>query len=196
MGQTSLPNICCCCPKPERWLSASPLIPPARRVPCTPGRRFLPTVHRACSRWQYSEGVMPSCFLNIRLRCWEYSKPRRSDTCVTVSPGGKPVLGKPDDEAADVVACRVAGGLFDYVTEIVGRHAKFVRAILHGRQAKRKLELLVVIIPQQVFEAGQNIGILDFTCGKLAVVETLAKVEGKARCSLPGWRFVVHQASP
>ena len=94
-------------------------------------------------------------------------------------PGGKPVLGKPDDEAADVVACRVAGGLFDYVTEIVGRHAKFVRAILHGRQAKRKLELLVVIIPQQVFEAGQNIGILDFTCGKLAVVETLAKVEGK-----------------
>ena len=41
---------------------------------------------------QYSDGVTPSCFLNIRLRCWEYSKPRRSDTWETVSPAASPFL--------------------------------------------------------------------------------------------------------
>ena len=40
----------------------------------------------------YSDGVMPSCFLNIRLKCWGYSKPRRSDTCEMVSPEARPFL--------------------------------------------------------------------------------------------------------
>ena len=33
---------------------------------------------------------MPSSFLNIRLKCWEYSKPRLSDTCATVRPAARP----------------------------------------------------------------------------------------------------------
>ena len=33
-----------------------------------------------------ADGVTPSCFLNILLRCWGYSKPRRSVTWETVSP--------------------------------------------------------------------------------------------------------------
>lgn len=42
--------------------------------------------------WQYSDGVTPSCFLNIRLKCWGYSKPRRSDTWEMVYPAASPFL--------------------------------------------------------------------------------------------------------
>ena len=47
-------------------------------------------------------------------------------------PCRKPVLGKLDDELADVVARRVAGGFLDDIAEVIGGHAQFVGAILHG----------------------------------------------------------------
>lgn len=35
---------------------------------------------------QYSDGVIPVCFLNIRLRCCEYSNPSPYATCAMPSP--------------------------------------------------------------------------------------------------------------
>ena len=61
-------------------------------------------------------------------------------------PCRQPVLGKLDDEPTDVVARRVAGRLFDDIAEVVGRHAEFVGAILHGGQAEGQLELVLEII--------------------------------------------------
>ena len=60
--------------------------------------------------------------------------------------GGKTVLGKLDDELADVVACRVPGRFFDYIAEIVGRHAQFVGAVLHGGQTEGQLEFVLEIV--------------------------------------------------
>ena len=50
-------------------------------------------------------------------------------------PCRQPVLGKLDDELADVVARRVTGGFLDDIAEVVGGHTQFVGAILHGGQA-------------------------------------------------------------
>ena len=35
-------------------------------------------------------------------------------------PGGKTIRGKLDDEATDAVACRIARGLFDDLTNVIG----------------------------------------------------------------------------
>ena len=75
----------------------------------------------------------------------------------------------------------VAGGischLLEHITEIVGRHAQLVSAILHCRQTERQLEFLPVITLQQIVEPYQYIGILQFACNELPVVETLAEVQ-------------------
>ena len=89
----------------------------------------------------------------------------------------QPVLGKPDDEAADVVARRVAGRLLDDITEVVGRHAEPVGAILHGGQAERQLELVLEIVAQQAVETDEDVGVLNLAGDELAVVEPLAEVE-------------------
>ena len=50
-------------------------------------------------------------------------------------PCRKAVLGKLDDELADVAARRVSGGFLDDIAEVISGHAQFVGAILHGGQA-------------------------------------------------------------
>ena len=95
----------------------------------------------------YSDGVTPSCFLNIRLKCWGY-------------PCRQPVLGKLDDELADVVARRVSGGLLDDIAEVIGGHAQFVGAILHGGQTEGQLELVLEILTEQEVEADKDVGVL------------------------------------
>ena len=92
-------------------------------------------------------------------------------------PGGKTVFGKLDDELADVAARRVPCRLFDDISEIVGRHAEFVGAILHGGQAEGKLELVLEIIAKQAVEADEDVGVLNLSGNKLSVVEPLAEVE-------------------
>ena len=89
----------------------------------------------------------------------------------------QPVLGKPDDEATDMVARRVAGRLLDDVAEVVGRHAEPVGAILHGGQAERQLELVLEIVAQQAVETDEDVGVLNLSGDELAVVEPLAEVE-------------------
>ena len=93
--------------------------------------------------------MIPSCFLNIRLKCWGYSKPRRSDTWETVND----------------------------IAEVVGRHTQLVGAILHGGQAEGQLELVLEILTEQAVEADKNVGVLYLSGDELAVVETLAEVE-------------------
>lgn len=61
-------------------------------------------------------------------------------------PGGKTILGKLDDEATDVVACRIARGLFDDIAKVIGRHTELVGTILHSGQTKGQLELVLEII--------------------------------------------------
>ena len=89
----------------------------------------------------------------------------------------KAVLGKLDDELADVVARRVAGGLLDDIAEIVGGHTQFVGAILHGGQAEGQLEFVLEIVAQQAVEADEDVGVLNLAGDELAVVETLAEIE-------------------
>ena len=92
-------------------------------------------------------------------------------------PCRQPVLGKLDDEPTDVVARRVAGRLFDDIAEVVGRHAEFVGAILHGGQAEGQLEFVLEIVAEQAVEADEDVGVLYLPGDELAVVETLAEVE-------------------
>ena len=91
--------------------------------------------------------------------------------------GGKTVLGKLDDELADVAACRVAGGFLDDIAEVIGGHAKLVGAVLHGGQAECQLEPVLEIVAEQAVEADEDVGVLNLAGDKLAVVETLAEVE-------------------
>ena len=92
-------------------------------------------------------------------------------------PCRQPVLGKLDDELADVVARRVAGGFLDDIAEIVGRHAELVGAILHGGQAESQLELVLEIVAEQAVEADEDVGVLYLSGDELAVVKTLAEIE-------------------
>ena len=92
-------------------------------------------------------------------------------------PCRQPVLGKLDDELADVVARRVSGRLLDDIAEIVGRHAELVGAILHCGQAKGILEAVLEIVAEQAVEADEDVGVLYLPGDELAVVETLAEVE-------------------
>ena len=92
-------------------------------------------------------------------------------------PCRKAVLGKLDDELADVVARRVAGGLLDDIAEVIGRHAELVGTILHGGQAESQLELVLEIVAEQAVEADEDVGVLYLSGDELAVVETLAEVE-------------------
>ena len=91
-------------------------------------------------------------------------------------PCRKAVLGKLDDELADVVARRVSGRLLDDIAEIVGRHAEFVGAILHCGQANGILEAVFEIVAEQAVEADEDVGVLYFPGDELAGVETLAEV--------------------
>ena len=77
-------------------------------------------------------------------------------------PCRQPVLGKLDDELADVVARRVSGGFLDDIAEIVGRHAEFVGAILHCGQANGILEAVFEIVAEQAVEADEDVGVLYF----------------------------------
>ena len=92
-------------------------------------------------------------------------------------PCRKPVLGKLDDELADVVARRVAGGFLDDIAEVVGGHAELVGTILHGGQAEGQLELVLEIVAEQAVEVDKDVGVLNLSGDELAVVETLAEVE-------------------
>ena len=76
-----------------------------------------------------------------------------------------------------MVARRVAGRLFDDIAEVVGRHAEFVGAILHGGQAEGQLEFVLEIVAEQAVEADEDVGVLYLPGDELAVVETLAEVE-------------------
>ena len=76
-----------------------------------------------------------------------------------------------------MAARRAARGLLDDIAEVVGRHAQFVGAILHGGQAEALLEPILEIVAQQVVEADEDVGVLNLTGDELAVVETLAEVE-------------------
>ena len=92
-------------------------------------------------------------------------------------PCRKAVLGKLDDELADVVARRVSGGFLDDIAEIVGRHAEFVGAILHCGQAEGQLEFVLEILTEQAVEADEDVGVLNLAGDELAVVEPLAEIE-------------------
>ena len=92
-------------------------------------------------------------------------------------PCRQPVLGKLDDKPADMVACRVSGRLLDDISEVVGRHAELVGAILHGGQTEGQLDLVLEIIAKQAVEADEDVGVLYLSGDELAVVETLAEVE-------------------
>ena len=63
-------------------------------------------------------------------------------------PGRESVFRPLNDVSADMVARRVARCLFDRVSEVVGRHAQPVGAILYGRYAERKLFFLLEIVSQ------------------------------------------------
>ena len=92
-------------------------------------------------------------------------------------PCRKAVLGKLDDKLANVVARRVAGGFLDDIAEVIGGHAQFVGAILHGGQAEGLLEFVLEIVAQQAVEADEDVGVLYLSGDELAVVETLAEIE-------------------
>ena len=92
-------------------------------------------------------------------------------------PCRKAVLGKLDDELADVAARRVTGRLLDDIAEVVGRHAELVGAILHGGQGVGQLELVLEVVAQQAVEADEDVGVLNLAGDELAVVEALAEVE-------------------
>ncbi len=92
-------------------------------------------------------------------------------------PRRKAVLGKLDDELADVAARRVPGRLLDDIAEVVGRHTELVGTILHGGQAEGQLELVLEIVAEQAVEADEDVGVLYLSGDELAVVETLAEVE-------------------
>ncbi len=89
----------------------------------------------------------------------------------------KAVLGKLDDEPADVAARRVPGRLLDDIAEVVGGHAQFVGAILHGGQTEGQLEFVLEIVAEQAVEADENVGVFYLAGDELAVVESLAEVE-------------------
>ena len=91
--------------------------------------------------------------------------------------GSQSVLGKPDDEPADMIAGRVACGLLDDVTEIIGRQTQLVGAILYGRQTEGKLQPVLEIIPKQTLETDENVGVLYLAGQELAVVEPLAEIK-------------------
>ena len=105
------------------------------------------------------------------------------------------VLGKLDDELADVVARRVAGGFLDDIAKIIGRHTELVGAILHGRQAEGQLEFVLKIVAQQTVEADEDVGVLNLSGNKLSVVEPLAEVERQFDISPRGWRSEARQVS-
>ena len=84
-------------------------------------------------------------------------------------PCRKPVLGKLEDEPPDVAARRVAGGLLNNIAEIVGRHAEFVGAILHGGQAEGQLEFILEIVAKQAVEADEDVGVFNLSGDELAV---------------------------
>ena len=92
-------------------------------------------------------------------------------------PCRQPVLGKLDDELADVVARRVSGGFLDDIAKIVGGHTQFVGAILHGGQAEGQLEFVLEIVAEQAVEADEDVGVLNLAGDELAVVESLAEIE-------------------
>ena len=103
-------------------------------------------------------------------------------------PCRKPVLGKLDDELADMVARRVPSRLLDDIAEVIGGHAELVGAILHCGQAKGILEAVFEIVAQQTVEADEDVGVLNLAGDELAVVETLAEVECQfdvATCPVP-----------
>ena len=83
----------------------------------------------------------------------------------------QPVLGKLDNELADVVARRVSGGLLNDIAKIVGGHTQFVGAILHCGQAKGILEAVFEIVAEQAVEADEDVGVLYLPGDELAVVE-------------------------
>lgn len=61
---------------------------------------------------------------------------------------GKLVFCPLDDILTDIIACSIAGCLFYHIPEIVGRHAQFVGAKLHRRQAECQLHVPVKVIVQ------------------------------------------------
>lgn len=68
---------------------------------------------------------------------------------------------------------------FYHISEIIRRHAKFVSAILHRRQAECQLHVPVKVIMQQTVEFHQHIRIVEFPGDELAVIETLAEVQNQ-----------------
>ena len=78
---------------------------------------------------------------------------------------------------ADIIACSITRCLFYHIPEIIRRHAKFVGAILHRRQAMCLLHVPVKVIVQQTVEFHQHIRIIEFPGDELAVIETLAEVQ-------------------
>lgn len=94
--------------------------------------------------------------------------------------GGEFVFCPLDDILTDIVACRVARHSLDHIPEIVGRHAQFVGAILHGRYAKRQLQLFLIIIPKQVLEFREYVRVLQLSGNELTVVKTPAEIENQS----------------
>ena len=92
-------------------------------------------------------------------------------------PGGKPVFRHLDNEASNMVARRISRSLFYHISEIVGRHAQFVGAVLDGRHTECQLELVFEIVAEQPVEADEYVRVFYLPGHELAVVESPAEIQ-------------------
>ena len=115
--------------------------------------------------------------------------------------GGEQIFCQLYDVLPYVVACRIAGGFFYRIAEIVGRHAEFVGTVLYGGDAVYGMPAALEIVAQQRIEFHQYIGVFQLARDKLPVVETLAEVQHQFDVSsyncillfvVPFFRFVAY----